>query len=318
MVRPRSTRVDHRATQALDDPRLPQWLRELATLLESGIPAADAFHKSSLMQLPAGRRMAQMLNDGQSISAAFGRGLFLHAADRVLLKAAEAGGFVPTVFKQLATRAEQRAARVRKMRVRWHLLTAILVIGWVAGFLLACFSTTQSVLSALIGNTLICALVFWLMRCINGLMCKDSWWWLNTLARFGRFHAQTAQNLMAAHWLRLLSQQISAGLDAATAMDNMVGLLSYAPVQASVRAASEMVAEGNTLRDALMSAHLLSAAKITGQLLAGEYSGSLEASLTRVADDAEAQLQSLLQELQDWIPRLLYVIVVFFAISVIL
>lgn len=299
------------------DPRLPQWLRELATLLDSGIPAADAFRKSSLMAHPMGRRMAQMLSDGKTLTAAFNRGLFLHAADRVMLHAAEAGGFVPTVLKQLALRAEQRERRQKQMQVRWLLLIAILTIAWLSGLLVAYFSPEQSFVAALFGNTLVCAFMLGMLRCVSGLMAKDSWWWLNTMCRFGRLHHTTGQHLMAAHWLRLVSQQIGAGLDAATALENMVGLLSHALVQISVRQAANLVAEGHSLVDAFMAAHLVSAPSITGPLVAGEHSGQLVDALTRAADMSEAALQDMLAELQAWIPRVLYVFVAIFAISVI-
>lgn len=300
---------------------LAQWFRELATMLEAGIPAADAFQKSSLIHHWAGPQALKSLRDGQSLTMALNKNFFPRQSDRVMLQAAEAGGFMPDALKRLAQQAEARDQRVRQIRTRWLLLVAILLIAWFAGAVVAWFSVEAtpevSFPKTIFLNTIVCASVVMVYRWVNQLMCKDGWWWLNAMCRLGWLHKTVAQQIMAAHWLDLLGQQLAAGLDAASSLRNMMRLLPHPPVQVAVRRASELVAQGHALSDVLRETKLITAAEITGALVAGEASGRLAPALLHVAQLADAQLQIRLDELQSWIPRALYVLVVLFALTVI-
>lgn len=297
--------------------RLPQGLRELATLLESGISAAEAFQKSSFHEHPAGRTAAKKLRQGQSVASVLGLTLLPSPADRTLLAAAEFGGFLPETLRELAQHAEQRDRRIRQLKSRSVFYLAVLAIAWLAGVVVAYFSVEQSVLQALFVNTALCVVMGIFLRGINRLLMQDSWWWLNALCRFGRLHTPVTQKLMAARWLSLLGRQLAAGIDAARSLENMVKLLPDTDVSQAVRDAARLTAQGHSMAQALSEVNLVTAPEVVGPLVAGEHSGRLPEALAHAAALADAQLQSLLSELVAWIPRFLYVIVCLFSISVI-
>lgn len=299
-------------------PRLPQWLRELATLLESGVPAADAVQKSSLHQITTGQKVVRLLQQGQSVSNALRLTLFSSTGDRILLQAAESGGFIPETLRQLARRAEQRDSRQRQFKSKLWLLYAVLVIAWLAGFVIVLFAPDGKVFSMLLVNTLICGVMLVLLRWVSALFMRDCWWWLNLLCGWGRLHYPLGQKLMAANWLLLLSRQLAAGLDAVRSLENMVGLLADEGVQRSVRYAARLAANGTSVAQALIEADLVSAPTIMGPLVAGEQSGCLADALARSAVLAENDLQETVEEYVAWMPRVLYVMVCLFVISVIL
>jgi type II secretory pathway component PulF len=293
------------------------WLRELATLLDAGVAPAEALGKTSVMELPAGKTAQRQLRQGHSLSVVFGRSLMPHAADRTMLMAAEAGGFVPSQLKKLAQLAEARAKRVAQLQVRWRLFMLVLAIAWLAGTVVAYFSPEVHLFGGVLVNTFMCTVILMVCRWINFLMFQDSWWWLDTMVRLGQLHNPLGQQLMLAHWLQLLSLQLSAGLDAAMSLRNMVGLVPFSAFKASVRRTEALVVSGRSITYALMEANLVSGSAVVAPLHAGEQSGRLVEAMQQAATLAEQSLRERTDSLVFWAPKVMYVFVALFAMRII-
>ena len=296
---------------------IPQAYRELATLSESGIAMADAFKRSSFMNYPDSGVILRALEGGSSLSKALSYGSFSRRSDRIHLEVAEYGGFVPSTLKQIAVGEEQRAQHLRRIKTRWLMQLATLAIAWLAGLVVAAFSSEVSFIGKLLTNTLYCGLVLMELAYINRLTQKESWWWLNQCCRWGKLHTPVGQHLICAHWLKLLGHQLKAGIDAAAGLKKMEGMIADANMRHRVQSAQAQVEQGGSLMEALISTGIVSDAQKKSLLITGEKSGRLEEMIDRTAHQSEEALQLQLNEIFFWLPKVVYVFVVVFAMKVI-
>lgn len=167
---PSKSRFNYRPLKA-------QQLRELATLITSGIPLADAWAKAATMAHPAGPIILQQLQKGSSLPAAMKFLELISAPQQVTLSAANNAGTLSQALQQLAADYKNREAHQRKLKSKFYLLCLLLFVGWSASLALVA-AQGQGLLAAFVSNTLWCLICYAIIHKTVSVVLKDGWWWL--------------------------------------------------------------------------------------------------------------------------------------------
>jgi hypothetical protein len=167
---PSKSRFNYRPLKA-------QQLRELATLITSGIPLADAWAKAATMAHPAGPVILQQLQKGSSLPAAMKFLELISAPQQVTLSAANNAGTLSQALQQLAADYENREAHQLKLKSKFYLLCLLLFVGWSASLALVA-AQGQGLLAAFVSNTLWCLICYAIIHKTVSVVLKDGWWWL--------------------------------------------------------------------------------------------------------------------------------------------
>ena len=158
-------------------------------------------------------------------------------------------------------------------------------------------------------------MAYFVIRAIANLCFKDSWWWLQQFWNFGGLNTKVYRLSFVTQWLDLLARQLSAGVDASSALKAMQGLIRNAAYRKATSKALKLVQEGQSLSLALTESGLVPEGEIAGVLVAAEASGNLGDSLAHQASLAQTGLNSYIDQLMFWIPKLLYALCAVVALS---
>ena len=300
--------------------RAGEQLRQLATLVGAGIPVLDAWER--VLESQSGPARVRHHNhhkqQGTPLHELLLRDRCITPAQSQRLALAEAHGGLVDCLRQLAAEAEQRHFRWMRLRARLGLSFGILAIAVLAG-LLVVIADPQASTGAFLGRAVIgmgppVALV--LMS--RSLFQRDTLWWSQLHRRLPRWARPSMLTLaFETTWYRLLHAQLAAGRDAAGALETLAPLLRDRPFERRVRSAARETRQGQSLTQALNRAGLATSADISSALHTGEASGRLNELLDRLLSDRERRLQASLSQLEQWWPRLLYLVAILGAAHII-
>ena len=305
---PSKSRFNYRPLKA-------QQLRELATLITSGIPLADAWAKAATMAHPAGPVILQQLQKGSSLPAAMKFLELISAPQQVTLSAANNAGTLSQALQQLAADYENREAHQRKLKSKFYLLCLLLFVGWSASLALVA-AQGQGLLAAFVSNTLWCLICYAIIHKTVSVVLKDGWWWLVVAGggwwwldkawRFGMQQHKAYQWALIAHWYALLGTQVAAGVDLVSALRQMADLLNQASYRKAIKAASKDLENGHPLSQSLADYSLLPNPEFRSILISAEASGRLAETLQQQRRIADQQLEHFQDTVMMWVPKGLY------------
>lgn len=287
-------------------PLLPQQLRELATLITSGVPLADAWAKSSFMSHPAGLAIHRKLEKGSSLPAALRAFNLVTAPLQISLAAADNAGSLGQSLQELAADYEQREANVHKLRSKFYVIYLLLFVGWGASLALAAVSTPEYFFTTIFRNSIWCLVCLVMIKMVTRIVLKDGWWWLEQAWSFGAKGHKAYQWSLITNWYALLSKQLKAGVDIASAIRGMAGLLGQASYRKAINNAASAVGSGHSLSQALAESDLLPDSAFRTILDSAEASGRLAETLDQQVCIAEQQLEIFRNNVMFWIPKGLY------------
>lgn len=289
-----------------------QLFLHLAHLESSGLPAAEAFAMLAKTQqgLPKGlKTMPRRLKAGQAIAeAGFKAGLF-DSNHRALVAAAEQGGKLAPLYRQLAEHYGNTAKRQKKMRSRLYLPGFVLVAALFIQPLPALITGQTSLgeyLLASAGSGLIMAAGMALLLRIPQVC--------NALGIAGQWHnvqlllppvAKWLTNRQLNHFFFLLAMLLEAGMDFANALPNAVASISNTSLKGQFAPALAKLKTGASAAQILGCVPSIPASTL--QVIdSGEHSGRLADTL-RHFTELDAYTLALQDEaLAEWLPRLAY------------
>lgn len=286
-------------------PLQAQELRELATLITSGIPISEAWTKSSAMTHPAARTILQQLEKGSSLPTALKFLNLVNMPQQIYLDASNDSGTLSEALQRLASDYENREARTKKLKSKFYIIYLLLFVGWGASITLV-IAADGPVTMSFIRNTLWCLVCYAITRKTVSLVLKDGWWWLNKAWGFGLRQHKAYQWTLVTHWYALLSKQLAAGVDAGTALRKMDGLLNQASYRQAIAAAATDLEKGQSLNQSLADHNLLPNAEFRSVLVSAEASGRLSELLDQQAIIAEQNLDRFQDTVMMWVPKGLY------------
>ena len=290
-------------------PLSPQQIRELSTLISAGIATVQAWEKSSISLHPASPVILALLQKGTNLVRTMGHYGLLTAAQRIFLAASDNAGQLPAALQRLATESERRAQRLQEMKSKWGVLYLLLLVGWLAGSITAGLAAPDRIAANLFLNTLSCLMSYYFLWLIGRLTLQNAWWWLGLAWKFGWRHSKAFQWSFTIHWLDLLGWQLAAGVDAATALQAMQGLISAPSYRSATANAITAVQDGQSLSTALAASGLLPNQTLAQVLLSAEASGKIAESLAQQTDLAEPNLKLYMDSVMFWLSKTLYALV---------
>lgn len=304
--------------ERLSSTELALFTRQLASLLEAGLPLEQAFtalleqaERAYLRDLIASIRSEVI--GGAALSDALGR----HPRDfadiyRALVASGEQIGQLSRVLSRLADYIERRNALVQKVRLAFTYPAIVTVVAfaiviflltYVVPQIVSVFSNTKQKLPLLTvimlaisdfvrnyGIVVAIALVgAWLAwrRALQNPVLKRRWHtWLLTAPLYGKFE----RSLNTARFASTLAITTGSGVPILRALETSRDTLSNVAMRELVEEASDAVREGVSLARSL-SAQKHFPPMLVHMIRAGEITGELPAMLDRAAAAQEADLE---------------------------
>ncbi|MET0266431.1 MAG: type II secretion system inner membrane protein GspF [Duganella sp.] len=304
--------------ERLSSTELALFTRQLASLLEAGLPLEQAFtalleqaERAYLRDLIASIRSEVI--GGAALSDALGR----HPRDfadiyRALVASGEQIGQLSRVLSRLADYIERRNALVQKVRLAFTYPAIVTVVAfaiviflltYVVPQIVSVFSNTKQKLPLLtvimlaisdfvrnygivVAIALIGAWVAW-RRALQNPVLKRRWHtWLLTAPLYGKFE----RSLNTARFASTLAITTGSGVPILRALETSRDTLSNVAMRELVEEASDAVREGVSLARSL-SAQKHFPPMLVHMIRAGEITGELPAMLDRAAAAQEADLE---------------------------
>ncbi|SFB77044.1 type II secretion system inner membrane protein GspF [Massilia yuzhufengensis] len=304
--------------ERLSQIELALFTRQLASLLEAGLPLEQAF--TALLEQaerPYVRDLIASIRSEVIGGAAFSSALSRHPRDfadiyRALVSSGEQIGQLSRVLSRLADYIERRNALVQKVRLAFTYPAIVTVVAfaiviflltYVVPQIVSVFANTKQKLPFLtvamlavsdfvrdygiyVGILLIGA--FWLWRrALRNPDLKRRWHtWLLTAPVYGKFE----RSLNTARFASTLAITTGSGVPILRALETSRDTLSNVAMAELVDQATGSVREGVSLARAL-SAQKLFPPMLVHMIRAGEITGELPAMLERAANSQQADLE---------------------------
>ncbi|ELL0940370.1 TPA: type II secretion system inner membrane protein GspF [Vibrio cholerae] len=315
----RSRSQDFAFKRGISTPDLALITRQLATLVQSGMPLEECLRAvAEQSEKPRIRTMLvavrAKVTEGYTLSDSLGD--YPHVFDelfRSMVAAGEKSGHLDSVLERLADYAENRQKMRSKLQqaMIYPVVLVVFAVGIVA-FLLAAVvpkivgqfvqmgqalpASTQFLLDAsdflqhwgislLVGLLMLIYLVRWLLTKPDIRLRWDRR--VISLPVIGKI----ARGLNTARFARTLSICTSSAIPILDGMRVAVDVMTNQFVKQQVLAAAENVREGSSLRKALEQTKLFPPMMLH-MIASGEQSGELEGMLTRAADNQDNSFES--------------------------
>jgi general secretion pathway protein F len=304
--------------ERLSQVELALFTRQLASLLEAGLPLEQAF--SALLEQaerPYVRDLVASIRSEVMGGASFSDSLSRHPRDfadiyRALVASGEQIGHLARVLTRLADYIERRNALVQKVRLAFTYPAIVTVVAfaiviflltYVVPQIVSVFANTKQKLPLLtimmlglsnfvkayglmVGAVLIAAWFAW-RRALRNPELKRRWHtWLLTAPVYGKFE----RSLNTARFASTLAITIGSGVPILRALDTSRDTLSNVAMRELVEEASASVREGVSLARAL-SVQKHFPPMLVHMIRAGEITGELPAMLERAANSQQQDLE---------------------------
>jgi type II secretory pathway component PulF len=302
------------AFSELSDTVRAQLYTQFNTLERSGIPLLQALPIIS-GQSPASiqeklQKLTLWIQKGTSLADAGRRsGVFLSWEAR-LIGAAEAAGSLQTVFTQLSEHYQARASRLRKLKVRLVYPYAVLIIGLLV-------LPLPSLAAGDIGpfgyflRSLLPLLVFFLStRFLANAYRRTLAGERSGLAGDLLFTIPLIRRQLQRDMLAALAMLLRAGLPALEALELTRDSCAGSTLRGKFVGVLSDVHNGAGVSEALAAADLLEDDYASGLIGTGEAAGRLDGMLSYYVERLDDKLQSQLDMLAEWFPRVVYFVII--------
>ncbi|NNG24118.1 type II secretion system inner membrane protein GspF [Telluria aromaticivorans] len=304
--------------ERLSQVELALFTRQLASLLEAGLPLEQAF--TALLEQaerPYVRDLIASIRSEVIGGSAFSSALSRHPRDfaeiyRALVSSGEQIGQLSRVLSRLADYIERRNALVQKVRLAFTYPAIVTVVAfaiviflltYVVPQIVSVFANTKQKLPLLTTMMLavsnfvrdygiyvgiLLAGAFWMWRrALRNPDLKRRWHtWLLTAPVYGKFE----RSLNTARFASTLAITTGSGVPILRALETSRDTLSNVAMAELVEQATASVREGVSLARAL-SAQKLFPPMLVHMIRAGEITGELPAMLERAANSQQADLE---------------------------
>jgi general secretion pathway protein F len=304
--------------ERLSQVELALFTRQLASLLEAGLPLEQAF--TALLEQAERAYMRDLIASIRSEvmgGASFSSALSRHPRDfaeiyRALVSSGEQIGQLARVLARLADYIERRNALVQRVRLAFTYPAIVTVVAfaiviflltYVVPQIVSVFANTKQKLPVItimmlgvsnftraygiyVGLAIVAAWVMW-RRALRNPALKLRWHaWLLDAPVYGRFE----RSLNTARFASTLAITTGSGVPILRALETSRDTLSNVAMKGLVEHATASVREGASLARAL-SVQKYFPPMLVHMIRAGEITGELPAMLERAADSQQADLE---------------------------
>ena len=310
--------------------------RQLATMIDAGLPLVDAFKLIANGFDNAAMRktlhyVAEDLESGQPLREALGDQPHVFGELYVnMVHAGEKGGILDTVLNRLATYLEKTEALRGKIKSAMFYPVAVIVVAFLVTAVLMMFVIPQfQEIFAGFGQGLPGPTVF-VINLSEGF--RANWYWIfgsiiavffgfrAAYRRSERFHREVDRYLLRlpvfgpllrkaaiARLSRTFATLMTAGVPMLDTLDTVARTAGNRIVQEAIQETQEAVEAGQRLSDPLEMTGVFPA-MVTQMIAIGEEAGSLETMLSKIADFYEQEVDTAVDGLTDLLEPIIMVI----------
>ena len=291
----------------------PFQLRQLAVMIDAGI-SIDAALTSLESRLGKGseklQRASQLVKRGVSLPDAFRRSKIIGEFDHAMLMAADNAGCLPEGLNHISESRVSQLQRANSFKASLVFPKAMMLIGALAGIFVRTSSGQQSVAEATISVGLVFG-CFYLVCLVSLYVVRAdvriwmSWLWPYPVIR--KIYDWYCLALEY-YFYNSLIWQVSAGVSASDATKNCSHLLLSKSFQHSVVLASEAMANGQSLNQALVNEGLVLTDRMRQVLLVADQSGLHEKAIKHELKLQRGSLKLKADNFFKWAPRAFYLL----------
>lgn len=328
---------------------LPLLTRQLATLVEAGVPVVSALQSlSAQVDDPESRRVLVEIQESVRSGMSLGRAVESQAQTfpelyGAMVRAGEESGTLPLSLARLADHLEDQARTINRIRsaLTYPLLMAsvaalvvVFLLSFVVPKIVGVFSHLGQALPlptrVLIAVSNVFAAGWWVLLLLLGALVVAARRYLATdrgkrardtlflrIPILGRIVHLSALS----HFARTLSTMTGGGIPIDRALRLVAPTVGNAVIEEGIEAAADRVVEGTSLSEALRQ-HALIPPSFIQMVAVGEESGKLDYLLGKMGEaidgEAEARLSRALSLLEPVIILVMGMVVAFIVISVLL
>ncbi len=315
---------------------ITQFTRQLATLLNAGVPLLQAFH---ILERGGNNEALQAIL--RSLHADIEGGMALNLALRQhaafdtlycnLVAVGEVAGMLDTMLERLANHLEKSEALRTTIRTALVYPAAVLGIATVVLVLILVFVVPafQNIFASFGAE------LPWLTRCViglsNGLQQYGMYlflalmslaWWLRRLIQ-KHTHCQRylhgvllrmpmvgtlTRNTCTARWTRTLATLFAAGVPLTEALEAVQGVTGHLLFQSATQDIQAQLIQGRALSEGLKSTQGLFPSMVVQMCAIGEESGALDHMLEKTAEHYEREVDSTVARLSTLLEPFIMVV----------
>jgi type II secretory pathway component PulF len=292
-------------------------IRDLATLIEASISVIDSAKKVAA-SYPANQgwsRVISKLESGHQLNKALFENSLINRFEQEIISVAEFSGRLPQGLRSVADAHDKRRIRVDKLKSKLYFPYAVLIIAVIVSSIQASNQSDSSLFAIITSGIFCLVLVFILTRSILGLVQKDACHWLQYSINFkqqGWYKQQFQQVIFSA-----LLWQVRSGIDFKTAFQRMKKIFQLKSTQKQLSLASHYCGTGISVTQSIIQSKLAITNEFKQLLLVAEQSGQWETTVEGFLRQQAILLEVKLTSFLEWLPRIYYVLIAAFSISVI-
>jgi type II secretory pathway component PulF len=292
------------------------FLRELATLIEAGLPPATAMQKLK----SHGRNWIKVeaeLNKGSKLGRSLYKYGFISRYEQEVVSIAEDAGRLPDGLRTIAESSEKRAARIRHLKSKLFYPFSILTVAiGVNALVLLIGQSGRSTLDILINAALQFIVAFFITRQLLKQLDKDA---CTLLSQAWSMRSQTWYQLLTETTVfGVLYWQQQSGISFQEGFKRTARLIDHKAFKKQLSLLSNKCAQGHSVSDSLNQSELPVTDQFKQILLTAEQSGNWSIALSRQLSLSQEELHRTVDVLFAWLPRIFYLFVVIIAANVIL
>ncbi len=296
-------------------------LNYLARLLEAGIAPLEASIRLLEICPDEKSAIAQLNNNlklGRTLASSVHQAGFTSHLEHEILKAAEQAGKLTPALHFISSNIQKRKKRSRGLRSRLLLPNAVIFI-ILTLYIIHLISADGEIFPVLIATAPIIAVTISITYLLLSLARNDATYWLSLGWRLGLHKSSKRfRRYSDYYFFTLFYWQSDAGIDYIVGAKTLSTLYDADAYQASMASYLQKINHGNSVSDALSNTGLLTSGELLQIIRSSEKSGRLSHALHHYLTLDQPQIDTSIDSVFTWIPRIYYAVIMLVGIAALL
>lgn len=303
-----------------DEGSRPHRWMQLSVMLDAGMQAATAvktINKTKHRDNKALARMVKLLERGQSFSSAFKRVGLLSEHELAMVTSAEQAGRVAQGLEHISRDRQKSIEQANALAAALILPKAILIIGGVVACFIRVLQFQQDPGAAVFEVLVLLIFAFAVTQFFLYLWCKDVRAYLSVMwsSQLIRQRSRRFQSHFEYNFYRSLNWQLQSGVAADEAVNRCSTMLSNLDFKKHVDAAVYQLQKGQSIIDSLSSQNLVLSTRMKQTLAVANETGTFEKSISGELTLLKGQIDFRIEQQIKWLPKVFYVLALWFVFS---
>ena len=296
----------------------PSIIQHLAQLLDVGIAPIDACRR--LLDIRPEdeeiiKKLRKQLTKGQTLANAIYACKLCNRIENEIIKVAENSGKLQSALRWINNNIEQRQNRTRQLRTRLLLPNFVMLLMVIINIFIA-LANHANLFNVIINSSVTIIILASSTLVLLRFAESDATSWLSLGWQLNFHNTSTLfRRYFNFYLFTLLYWQVEAGVNYVTGAKQLSKLIDSDSYQKAIRHYQTLLSNGNSVVNSLASTQLISSGELAQTLRTGEESGRMSQALNHYLILEQQRLSQSSDTIHTWIPRIYYLIIVFFGIS---